>query len=108
MQAAWPAYPDAIGYLWNAAQDAQCSANCTIIWSAYLSPGVTGATPAYRMPDLSALVGWKTAFQLVSGQPVVGTVTAVTSSAGAGDFPTGIPVAGTDRVFVRTDYGLTP
>ena len=59
------------------------------------------------MPDLSALAGWNDAFELGTA-PIVGSVTAMTSSAGASDFPTGIPAAGTDRVFVRSDYGVTP
>lgn len=105
----WPAYPEAVGYLWNATQQSSCSGNlaCTTVWSAYLSPGVTGASPAYVMPDLSALAGWKDAFQLGT-TAITGSVTAITSSAGAADFPTGVPVAGTDRVFVRSEYGITP
>jgi hypothetical protein len=81
---------------------------CTISWSAVLSPGVTGNMPGYQMPDLSALTGWKPAFQLVGGSQVVGSVTAFTSSAGASDFPPGIPANGTDRTFVRADYAVTP
>jgi hypothetical protein len=109
LQSSWPAYTGAVGYLWNANQATTCSGNvaCTTVWSAFLSPGVVGASPAYLMPDLSALTGWKTAFELGTA-PIVGSVTAVTSSAGAADFPTGIPAAGTDRVFVRSDYGISP
>ncbi len=106
---AWPAYPDAVGYLWNASQSGVCSGNvaCTKTWSAFLSPGVVGTAPAYQMPDLSTLTGWNAAFELGS-TATTGSVTAITSTAGAADFPTGIPAAGTDRVFVRSDYGLTP
>lgn len=109
----WPAYANATGYVWNAAQQLssqQCGANtpCTIVWSAMLSPGVTGNMPGYQMPDLKGLMGWKPALELVAGTQVVGSVTAVTSTAGAGDFPPGIPANGTDRTFVRSDYAVTP
>ena len=109
LESTWPAYPAAIGYLWNATQTLSCSGSltCSIMWTSFLSPGVVGTSPAYRMPDLAALAGWKDAFELGTA-PIVGSVTAVTSSAGGADFPTGIPAAGTDRVFVRSDYGLTP
>jgi hypothetical protein len=65
--------------------------------------------PLYRMPDLSALAGWKTAFQLVPFTQIVGSVTAVTSSAGAADFPTATPPAiGTQRTLARTDFATFP
>jgi hypothetical protein len=113
LQTMWPVYPGVTGYTWNAIQQLQaqqCGANtpCTIVWSAVLSPGVTGNMPGYQMPDLSALTGWKPAWQLVAGTQVVGSVTAFTSSAGASDFPPGIPANGTDRSFVRADYAATP
>lgn len=109
----WPAYAGSVGYAWNATQQLgsqQCGTNaaCTIVWSAYLSPGVTGSMPGYQMPDLAGLAGWKQAFALVGGAQVVGSVTAQTSSAGAGDFPPGTPAQGTERQFVRTDYAVTP
>ena len=109
----WPAYGSSIGYIWNATQQLgaqQCGGNvaCTIVWSAYVSPGVTGAMPAFAMPDLAAVMGWKTAYELVGGAPIVGGVTAQTSSAGAGDFPPGTPANGTKRAFVRSDYSVTP
>jgi hypothetical protein len=115
LQSTWPAYADVDGYMWNATQQlsgSQCGGNtntaCTIIWQAYLSPGVTGAMPAFRMPDLAALSGWKSALELVSGTAVVGSVTAYTSTAGAGDFPGGVPANGTVRTFMRSDYSTTP
>jgi hypothetical protein len=113
VQTTWPAYANSIGYAWNATQQLsaqQCAGNiaCTIAWTAYVSPGVTGAMPGYRMPDLSGVMGWKSAYALVSGAQVVGSVTAQTSSAGAGDFPPPIPANGTKRAFVRTDYSVTP
>jgi hypothetical protein len=113
VQTTWPAYASAVGYAWNTTQQLspqQCGGNvgCTVVWTAVLSPGVTGATPGYRMPDLSGVAGWKAAFQLVNGAQVVGGVTAQTSSAGAGDFPPGVPANGTKRVFVRSDFGVTP
>ena len=108
LQTVWPAYSGVTGYVWTATQ--QCGGNtpCSIVWSAILSPGVTGNMPGYLMPDLSALTGWKPAWQLALGTQVVGSVTAFTSSAGASDFPPGIPASGTDRVFVRADYAVTP
>ncbi|HUS31389.1 MAG TPA: hypothetical protein VMZ53_22915 [Kofleriaceae bacterium] len=115
LQATWPAYADVDGYLWNAAQQlsgSQCGGNtssaCSIVWQAYLSPGVTGAMPAFRMPELADLAGWKDAFELVSGTQAFGSVTAYTSSAGAGDFPAGVPANGTTRTFVRSDFATTP
>jgi hypothetical protein len=109
IESTWKAYANAVGYMWTASQQASCgNLPCTRTWSAYLSPGVSGDTPGYRMPDLAALAGWKADFQFVSGTPVAGSVTAVTSTAGATDFPTGIPANGTKRAFVRSDYGLTP
>jgi hypothetical protein len=115
LQATWPAYADAVGYTWNATQQlagSQCGGNtnaaCTVTWQAYLSPGVTGAMPGFRMPELAALPGWKKELELVSGAAIVGSVTAHTSSAGAHDFPGGVPANGTVRTFIRTDYSTTP
>lgn len=113
LQTLWPAYTGVTGYAWNATQQLpaqQCGANmpCAIVWTAILSPGVTGNMPGYQMPDLSAVTGWKSPLQLVEGAQIVGSITAFTSSAGAGDFPPGIPANGTDRTFVRADYAVTP
>lgn len=111
VETTWPAYADAVGYTWTASQDDTCdgfSQSCTTVWTAYLSPGVTGAAPAYRMPDLSSVAGWKPAFELDDSSTIVGSVTATRSTAGPDDFPTGIPASGTQRVFVRTDYGIAP
>lgn len=113
VQTSWPAYPDAVGYAWSAQQllsTQQCGSNvaCQIAWTAYLSPGVTGAMPAFRIPVLSDLAGWKAAFQFASGVAVTGAVTAQTSSAGAGDFPPGVPANGTDRTFVTSAFSVTP
>lgn len=113
LQTLWPAYSGVTGYAWNATQQLssqECGGNtpCAIVWTAVMSPGVTGNMPGYQMPDLSALAGWKPALQLVEGAQIVGSVTAYTSSAGAGDFPPGIPANGTDRSFVRADYAVTP
>jgi hypothetical protein len=113
LQAAWPAYGDVVGYTWNATQQLttqQCkgSSPCTIAWTSYLSPGVTGSMPGAVMPDLTSVTGWKPAFELVGGAQVAGGVTAQTSSAGAGDFPPAIPASGTKRAFVRSDFSVTP
>ncbi len=109
----WPAYADAVGYTWNGfqqlyGQDCGFNGGCTVTWTAHLSPGVTGAMPGYEMPDLADVPGFEPAFAFVGGEQIRGSVTAQTSSAGAGDFPPGIPASGTERVFVRSDYGITP
>jgi hypothetical protein len=106
----WPAYAGAIGYTWTLAQTpmpppaAGCGGTipCTITWTAWVSPGAVGAMPSYTMPDLSQLPGWSTALQFVAGTKATGDVTAMTSSAGAVDFPPGPPVAGTTRVFAHS------
>jgi hypothetical protein len=113
LSATWPAYASAIGYAWNSTQQLspqQCAGNtaCTIAWTSYVSPGVSGTMPGFVMPDLAGVMGWKPAFELSGSAQVVGGVTAVTSSAGAGDFPPGIPVDGTKRAFVRSDFSVTP
>jgi hypothetical protein len=113
LQTSWAAYAGVAGYTWNGTQQrdaVDCGGNggCTIAWSAYASPGVTGAMPAYVMPDLSKLAGWKPGFAFTGAVPIVGTVTAFTSTAGPSDFPPGIPTNGTRRAFVRSDYAITP
>lgn len=113
IETTWPAYADSVGYAWSATQQPgwqQCGGNqsCTIAWTAYLSPGVTGATPGFRMPALADLPAWKSAFELADNAQVVGSVTAMTSSAGTGDFPPGTPAGGTRRAFVRGDFAVTP
>ena len=113
IETTWPAYPDSIGYAWNATQQLapqDCGGNraCVVAWTAYVSPGVTGEQPAYRMPVLAGLPGWDAGFELAASEQVVGSVTAQTSSAGAGDFPPGVPASGTERAFVRTDFAVTP
>ena len=110
----WGAYAGAVGYTWTAGQQllaAQCGGGampCSIVWLAQLSPGVLGGNPEFRMPDLSGLAGWKQAFQLQNNVQINGGVTATTSTAGAGDFPTGTPTDGTQRTFVRSDYATGP
>jgi hypothetical protein len=112
IETTWPAYADSVGYAWNATQQLgyqQCGNQaCTVVWTAYLSPGVTGTMPGFRMPALADLPGWKRAFELADNVQAVGSVTAMTSSAGAGDFPPGTPTAGTQRAFVRADFAVTP
>jgi hypothetical protein len=108
----WSSYTNAIGYGWAATQQlaaAQCNNNlCTTTWTAAISPGVAGASPKFQMPDLSALAGWSANLQFATGTMVTGTVQAMTSSAGAGDFPAGKPTAGTTRTFVRSGWTVTP
>jgi hypothetical protein len=108
----WPSYAGAIGYTWTLEQGpaaAGCAGatSCTT-WTAWLSPGVVGSMPSYTMPDLSHLQGWSTALQLVGGAKLTGQVTAMTSSAGAPDFPPRPPAAGTTRVFAHSEFTLTP
>ncbi len=109
LDTSWPAYPNAVGYTWTAMQEDGCpgSATCAIVWTAYLSPGVLGSQPTFRMPDLSKLTSWKQEYEFADNA-VGGCVTAVGSTAGAMDFPTAVPAAGTQRVFVRTDFDVAP
>ena len=109
----WPGYAGAVGYTWTLAQTlpaAACSSapSCTIKWTARVSPGAVGAMPSYTMPDLSRLTGWSKALQLVTGTMATGEVTAMTSSAGALDFPPRPPLAGTQRVFAHSTFTVTP
>jgi hypothetical protein len=110
LQSTWDAYASAVGYVWTATQQPPfcTSFACSTQWTAYVSPAVLGAQPAFRMPDLADLDGWKEAWQLSPASKIAGSVTAVVSSGGAGDFPTGTPLAGTDRLFARSDYGISP
>lgn len=109
----WPGYTSAIGYTWSLTQTppaAGCGGfpACTITWTASVSAGAAGAMPSYTMPDLSGLQGWSKTLQLVPGTVANGAVTAMTSSAGATDFPTSPPVAGTKRVFAHSTFTITP
>lgn len=109
----WPGYAGAVGYTWTLAQTlpaAGCSSapSCTIRWTARVSPGAVGAMPSYTMPDLSPVTGWSKALQLVKGAMATGEVTAMTSSAGALDFPPNPPLAGTKRVFAHSTFTVTP
>ncbi|HUJ60575.1 MAG TPA: hypothetical protein VLX92_18870 [Kofleriaceae bacterium] len=115
VKATWGAYASAVGYTWQATQaltGAACGTNiaaCTITWTADVSNGVTGATPAWQMPDLSALTGWNAALQFAAGTQVAVDVVAETSSAGGADFPLATPPAvGTTRTFARSDTAVTP
>lgn len=114
IQTTWAPYASTIGYVWTTSQQPalqQCGGNtpCVIAWTAILSPGVTGNSPGYRMPDLSGLTGWDPALAFVTGSQVTGYAEADTSSAGASDFPSVTPPAdGTQRVFVRSDFTVTP
>jgi hypothetical protein len=109
----WAPYANTIGYVWTAAQTPtrqQCGGTaCTIAWTVQLSPGVTGSSPGYRTPNLSALTGWDPALAFVTGATVTGYAEADTSSAGASDFPNVTPPAvGTQRVMVRSAFTVTP
>ncbi|MGE5187045.1 MAG: hypothetical protein ACM31C_33570 [Acidobacteriota bacterium] len=105
----WNAYTGATGYVWDARQGGGNVGTTNTAWTAILGPGYLGGTPRFEMPDLSGLAGWKQAFQLASGQQVIGTTAAQVSSAGAGDFPPVNPaVAGTTRTTVSSGWTVTP
>jgi hypothetical protein len=109
----WHGYTGAVGYTWFLTQTpaaAGCSGSpaCTITWTALLSPGAVGAMPSYTMPDLSQLPGWSQELGFVAGTMATGEVSAMTSSAGAMDFPPRPPVAGTQRVFAHSTFTATP
>jgi hypothetical protein len=110
----WSAYPSTIGYVWNATQTQtpqQCGTNasCAVVWTSILSPGVTGGSPGYTMPDFSTLAGWSNNLAFVAGTMVTGYAEAGTSSGGAGDFPPVTPPpAGTHRTYVRSAFTVTP
>jgi hypothetical protein len=112
VETTWQSYAGASGYVWTATQTPGsflCGGTaCTITWRALLSPGVTGMSPGYLMPDLAGLAGWKPGWQLVSSVPVTGSVQALTSSAGAADFPLGPPTDGLLRTTSRADFTVTP
>jgi hypothetical protein len=113
IETTWAPYTGTNGYQWVAAQQPfqGCGTNvpCTITWTAALSPGVTGASPGYQMPDLSGLTGWDPALAFVSGSQVTGYAESDTSTGGAADFPLVTPPpAGTQRTIVRSDFTVTP
>jgi hypothetical protein len=111
----WTAYTHAIGYDWTASQALTGTAcgtgggDCTVAWSAAVSPAYVAGSPMLEMPDLSALSGWDAQLQLHTGTEVTGTVRAMTSSAGSGDFPAVSPAAsGTQRTFAQASWTVTP
>jgi hypothetical protein len=110
----WSAYASTIGYVWSATQVPsvqQCGGTtpCSITWTVLLSPGVTGQSPGYQMPDLSALTGWSANLAFIAGTMITGYAEAATSSGGASDFPPVTPPpAGTQRTYVRSDFTVTP
>ena len=106
IRTSWPKYANAVGYQWTASQLAQGQA---IVWSALVSPGITGTHPMYEMPDLTSVAGWSSSFQLVHGIQVTGTTRALTSTSGAADFPPVVPpTAGTKRTTVTAHWAVTP
>jgi hypothetical protein len=110
----WQAYPGAVGYQWNAVQNAAngplgCILNqCLIVWTASIGAGWTGTSTKFQMPDLSAVPGWVTGYQPLEGVAVNGDTRALTSTAGGADFPFDPPAPGTKRVDVRTAWTTTP
>jgi hypothetical protein len=113
IQTTWTAYPNAVGYAWTLSQalsSVPCDGGvCEVTWRADLSPGATGSSPRYEMPDLSALPGWPATLQLTRGAPAQLAVTAQTSTAGGSDFPAVVPAAaGTTRSFASSTQSVTP
>lgn len=112
----WAAYASTIGYVWNATQTLtpqQCggtnTTGCAVVWTAILSPGVTGGSPGYATPDFSALAGWDASLAFVTGTMITGYAEAGVSNAGATDFPPVTPPpAGTQRTYVRSAFTVTP
>lgn len=110
----WGSYDTAVGYQVVATQSQtalQCATSraCTVTWTANVSPGIAGTTPAFQMPNFSAIVGWTTGLQFKTGTPVTGFVSASASSAGATDFPlTTVAAAGAHRTIAATDFSTTP
>ena len=104
----WNAYGNAVGYLWDAHQGG-ASIIPTLEWTAIAGPGYVGSSPRLQMPDLSMLTGWSTSFQMQTGMQVTGSASALTSTAGASDFPTVNPAAAsTQRVLVASGWTVTP
>lgn len=101
----WSKYADAVGYTFGATQLANGG---MIVWSAQLSPAVVGNAGSFTMPDLSGLVGWNPALQMVAGKVVTAGVQAMTST-GTNDFPPLVPPAvGTHRTFATGGFSVTP
>jgi hypothetical protein len=101
----WGKYAGAVGYTWGATQAANGG---TIVWSAQLSPAVVGDAGDFTMPDLSGLVGWNAALQMVAGTRVGGGVQAMTST-GTNDFPPLVPPSvGTERTFSTGEFSVMP
>ena len=105
----WSAYANAIGYLWDARQGLGTSFVPPLEWTAIVGPGYVGSTPKFQTPDLSMLTGWSTTFEFQTGQQVVGSASALTSTAGTADFPIVNPAtAGTQRVLAASGWTVTP
>jgi hypothetical protein len=101
----WSKYAGAVGYTWGATQAANGG---TIVWSAQLSPAVVGDAGSFTMPDLSGLVGWNAALQMVAGTRIGGGVQAMTST-GTNDFPPLVPPSvGTERTFSTGEFSVMP
>ncbi len=105
----WNSYPSATGYTWSARQGGT-AATPTVRWHATIGPTYLGASPEVQMPDLSMLTGWSnTSWAFQTGTVVNGNTAALTSSAGASDFPPAIPAtAAVQRAAVASDWSVTP
>lgn len=113
IETTWTAYPGATGYTWSLGEPltaVQCGGSmpCSVDWGAYLSPGAVGASPRFRMPDLSTLPGWDPRFGLQPGAMGALTLSGSVSSAGPGDFPPALaPAAGTIRKHARSSHAIS-
>lgn len=105
----WNSYTSGVGYIWDAQQGPTTGTTSPLEWTALLGAGYLGSSPHYQIPDLSQLAGWSASYQFQTGSQIRGTVSALTSSAGAGDFPTVQPAAaGTTRTLASSSWTVTP
>jgi hypothetical protein len=103
----WPVYTNAVGYTWDATQGVAGA----VEWEAVIGAmyAGSGSTATFTMPNLSTLTGWSTALQFATTGNGTGMVRAVTSTAGAKDYPpNAVPAPGTVRTFATGKFTFTP
>ncbi len=110
--ASWSTYPDVIGYSVMTVQEVSNFDRRT--WATILSPHLT----SYQIPDLSTLPDWNGGLDLVQGTVADVSVSAFTSTLGAGDLPIGdwlfrlspfaeVAPDGTHRVIARASNSVS-
>jgi hypothetical protein len=105
----WNPYASAIGYGVVARQGCGGAGATCVSWTIGVSATAAGATPSFQMPDLTALTGWDSRLQFVTGTAVDGAIAGQTSTAGSGDFVgPSIPAAGTTRTSAAFGFTITP